>query len=157
VSEPNSKISILVADDSAISRKLIEHSLSGKDYSLLFAKSGQEAIELFTKHGPAIVIVDWMMPDLTGIEICRHVRSAQNPYTYVVMPSAPGETGWSLVRMRSPGSKRQKSTHILAGDSTPTCWRKGNRPKVGIRLIEFERNLELALERARKAHHATTA
>ncbi len=83
--EPNSKVSILVADDSAISRKLIEHSLSGKNYSLLFAKSGQEAIELFTEHDPAIVIVDWMMPDLTGIEICRHVRSAQNSYTYMII------------------------------------------------------------------------
>jgi two-component system cell cycle response regulator len=88
MAEQEPTITVLVADDSVIFRKLIEQSLSGKHYSLLFAKSGREAIELFTTHDPPIVIVDWVMPDLTGIEICRHIRAAQKSYTYVVILTA---------------------------------------------------------------------
>jgi CheY-like chemotaxis protein len=89
--EPDPRSNVLVADDSAIFRTLIEQSLSGKHYSLLFTKSGQEAIELFTKHDPPIVIVDWIMPDLTSIEICRHIRAAQKSYTGVVILMAKSQ------------------------------------------------------------------
>ena len=59
------QIRVLVADDSAVSRKLVEQTLSEKRYSLIFAKSGRETIDLFAEHHPALVIVDWIMPDLT--------------------------------------------------------------------------------------------
>jgi len=65
---------VLVADDSPIYRKLVEHTLSEKQYTVLFAKSGREAIDLFSEHQPSLVIRDWMMPDLSGIE-------AANPFT----------------------------------------------------------------------------
>jgi CheY-like chemotaxis protein len=76
------RTSVLVADDSAIYRKLVEHALSDNRFSLTFAKSGQEAIQLFHEREPDLVIVDWVMPDLTGIEICEHVRvSSKALYT----------------------------------------------------------------------------
>ncbi len=67
---------MLVADDSRVYRRLVEHRLSDKRYALLFAKSGREAIALFSEHQPSIVITDWMMPDLSGIELCEHIRRA---------------------------------------------------------------------------------
>ena len=63
---------VLVADDSRIYRKLVEQTLSEKQYAVLFAKSGREAINLFSEHQPSLVITDWMMPDLSGIELCEH-------------------------------------------------------------------------------------
>jgi len=79
-------IKVLVADDSAVSRKLVEHALSEKQYSLVFAKSGRETLDLFAEHHPALVIVDWIMPDLTGLEICQHIRSrSQASYTYIIL------------------------------------------------------------------------
>jgi len=61
---------VLVVDDSAVHRKLVEQSLEDAAYTLLFAKSGMEALELYRKHAPEIVLTDWMMPDLSGIELC---------------------------------------------------------------------------------------
>jgi diguanylate cyclase (GGDEF)-like protein len=79
-------IKVLVADDSAVSRKLVEITLSDKKYSLVFAKTGRETIDLFAEHRPSIVIVDWMMPDLTGLQICEHIRSRlQASYTYIIL------------------------------------------------------------------------
>jgi diguanylate cyclase (GGDEF)-like protein len=80
------QIKVLVADDSAVSRKLVEFTLPEEQYSLVFAKSGRETVDLFAEHHPALVIVDWMMPDLTGIEICQHIRSkSQASYTYIIV------------------------------------------------------------------------
>src|ERR1700687_5953731 len=77
---------VLVADDSRIYRKLVEDTLSEKQYALLFAKCGREAIDLFSEHQPALVITDWMMPDLSGIEHCEHIRNhPRQTYTYLII------------------------------------------------------------------------
>jgi DNA-binding response OmpR family regulator len=65
---------VLAVDDSAIYRKLVEHSLSAQEYEVLFAKSGREALDLFAEHEPAVVITDWSMPDIGGLELCRRIR-----------------------------------------------------------------------------------
>jgi two-component system, cell cycle response regulator len=65
---------VLAVDDSAISRKLVEHSLLGQEYEVLFAKNGREALDLFAKHQPAVVITDWSMPEIGGLELCRRIR-----------------------------------------------------------------------------------
>jgi two-component system, cell cycle response regulator len=65
---------VLAVDDSAIYRKLVEHSLSGQEYEVQFAKSGREALDLFAQHKPAVVITDWSMPDISGLELCRRIR-----------------------------------------------------------------------------------
>src|SRR5690242_15164038 len=69
-------VKVLVVDDSPVSRKLVELPLAQKQYKLIFAKTGQEAIELFEQHRPDLVILDWVMPDLTGEEMCRRIRSS---------------------------------------------------------------------------------
>jgi two-component system, cell cycle response regulator len=85
-------LTVLVADDSSVFRKFIEHALSGKNYKVHFAKTGREALDLFSQHDPHIAIVDWTMPDMTGGEICRHIRKAnKTSYTYVVIVTASTE------------------------------------------------------------------
>lgn len=77
---------ILVADDSPVYRKLVEHTLAQKQYTLLLAKSGEEALSLFAEHRPSLVITDWMMPDLSGIEFCRRIRNDfEGSYTYIIL------------------------------------------------------------------------
>jgi diguanylate cyclase (GGDEF)-like protein len=83
---------ILVVDDSAVSRKLVEHALEESGYSLLFAKSGQEGLDMFRQHSPSIVLTDWMMPDLSGLEVCERIRGdAQREYTYIIVLSSKAE------------------------------------------------------------------
>ncbi|MGC0777492.1 MAG: response regulator, partial [Candidatus Acidiferrum sp.] len=77
---------ILIVDDSPVSRKLVELPLAQKQYRLLFAKTGQEAMRLFEEHRPDLVILDWMMPDLTGEELCQRIRSSsQDSYSYIIV------------------------------------------------------------------------
>src|ERR1700693_2207866 len=78
-------LQVLLVDDSPVYRKLVEHALEDNPYSLMFAKSGREAMELFARHLPAIVITDWMMPDFSGLDLCQTLRADINRgYTYII-------------------------------------------------------------------------
>src|SRR6202521_1588986 len=86
------ELQVLVVDDSPVYRKLVEHALEGNSYSLLFAKSGSEALELFARHLPAIVITDWMMPDLSGLDLCQRLRAdVHRGYTYIILLTSIAE------------------------------------------------------------------
>jgi two-component system, cell cycle response regulator len=75
IMNPSSQpFTVLAVDDSAIYRKLVEHSLSEQEYEVLYAKNGREALDLFAEHKPAVVITDWSMPDISGLELCRRIR-----------------------------------------------------------------------------------
>ena len=86
------KFPVLVVDDSPVYRKLIEHALEDEAYSPLFAKNGREAMQLYAKYGPAIVITDWMMPDFSGQELCERIRGdVQHLYTYILVLTSISE------------------------------------------------------------------
>jgi len=127
---------VLVADDSRIYRRLVEDTLSEKQYALLFAKSGREAIDLFSEHQPSLVITDWMMPDLSGIELCEHIRnhSSQASYTYLIILTGITEKD-KLVKGLAAGAddyltKPFHSDELLA------------RVGVGHRIVELHRQLD---------------
>jgi diguanylate cyclase (GGDEF)-like protein len=129
------QIKVLVADDSAVFRKLVEQALCEKHHSLIFAKSGHEAIELFERHSPALVIVDWIMPDLTGIEICQHIRSgAQASYTYILILTAKSDTE-NIVAGLGAGAD-DYLTKPFHGEELMA------RVGVGLRTIELHRQIE---------------
>jgi two-component system, cell cycle response regulator len=80
------ELKILVVDDSPVYRKLVEQSLSQEQYTVLFAKNGHQALDLFAEHHPALVITDWTMPDISGLELCRRIRAeGQTFYAYVIL------------------------------------------------------------------------
>ncbi len=85
--DPSSRyVKILVADDSPVYRKLVEQTLSQEHYDVLLAKSGRQAMDLFVEHRPALVITDWSMPDISGIELCQRIRrDYQQFYAYVIL------------------------------------------------------------------------
>jgi diguanylate cyclase (GGDEF)-like protein len=86
------KLAVLVVDDSPVYRKLVEHAMEDQAYSPVFAKNGREALELYAKHAPSIVITDWMMPDFSGLELCQHIRGdLQHPYTYIIVLTSISE------------------------------------------------------------------
>ena len=130
------QISVLVADDSAVSRKLVEQTLSEKRYSLIFAKSGREAVDLFAEHHPALVIVDWIMPDLTGIEICKHIRSeTQGSYTYIILLTGKSEKE-SVVEGLASGADDYLTKPFHPEELIA-------RVGVGLRIMALQREIEV--------------
>lgn len=78
---------VLIADDSPVVRHLLEATLRKWEYEVVTASDGSQAWEVLQRDdAPPLAILDWMMPGLTGPEICRLVRQAgREPYTYILL------------------------------------------------------------------------
>lgn len=69
------KARILVVDDEAIVRLTVESLLADRNVELLFATNGKEGLELARQSLPDAILLDIMMPDMDGYEVCRQIRS----------------------------------------------------------------------------------
>lgn len=77
---------ILLAEDSAASRFLLQRAVEELGHECVAAEDGLAAWELYREAGAEVVISDWIMPGIDGDELCRRIRSdEQRPYTYFVM------------------------------------------------------------------------
>ncbi len=66
---------ILVIDDDSVIRELLRRTLKKQGYDVSVASNGEEGIQKARELHPALIICDWIMPRLTGIEVCRHVKA----------------------------------------------------------------------------------
>ncbi|MFO7749069.1 MAG: response regulator [Desulfobacteraceae bacterium] len=76
---------ILIAEDNSAVRLLYETTLKQTGHTLVLTKNGTEAFARFTETTPGMVITDWDMPGMNGIDLCRKIRSYENDrYTYII-------------------------------------------------------------------------
>ncbi len=80
---------ILIADDEELLRELIRDFLIIENYTVLEAKDGKEALDLFEEKNPDLVILDVMMPIYDGWTVCRQIRQSHS--TPIIMLTAKGE------------------------------------------------------------------
>jgi len=71
-----SKHVLVVEDDEAL-RTLIEYNLGKEDFAVTTARDGEEALLKVEEAKPDLVILDWMLPNVSGIEVCRRLRAKQ--------------------------------------------------------------------------------
>ncbi|MCI0603193.1 response regulator [bacterium] len=79
---------ILVADDDRISRELLVRTLKEWDHEPVHARDGIEALKVLREENPpTLMILDWMMPGMSGADVCRFVRKicTNNPYVYILV------------------------------------------------------------------------
>lgn len=77
---------ILIVDDDTVTRRVLEHTLTKHGYSVVNAVDGQQAWEYLHQDFIPLLIVDWMMPNMDGISLIRHIRAANFPrYVYIVL------------------------------------------------------------------------
>jgi len=81
---------LLVADDDPVFRILLSGAVKRWGYEPVLAKNGEDALQLLSApDGPRLALLDWVMPGLDGLEICRRLRGAEFPrYIYVVLLTA---------------------------------------------------------------------
>lgn len=80
---------ILVAEDDAVARLYLKASLLKLGHEPILCKDGIEALAAFTKHKPFVVLSDWMMPGMDGVELCQRIRAlAVEDYTYFILQTA---------------------------------------------------------------------
>lgn len=132
---PDEEFKILVADDSPLYTMLVKESLSSQPCSILFAKNGCEALELFAQHKPALVITDWVMPKVDGLELCRRIRADfPEVYSYVMLLTSNDEKE-SVISGLQAGADDYLSKPFHTGELLA-------RVGVGRRVVELHRQIQ---------------
>ncbi len=85
---------VLIVEDEASQREILAYNLEAEGFAVTRAETGDEALTLFSETPPDIVVLDWMLPGVSGIEICRQLKrrdaSCEVP---IIMLSARTEEG----------------------------------------------------------------
>jgi len=81
-------VRVLVADDDTSCRLVVQKAVERLGHECLAARDGAHAWELLTHNVVDVLITDWMMPGIDGLELCRRVRSAASGYTYIVIATS---------------------------------------------------------------------
>jgi sigma-B regulation protein RsbU (phosphoserine phosphatase) len=85
---------VLVVDDSRVQRRILSVSLKREGYDVIEAASGQEALEICRENLPDLVLSDWMMPGMSGLEFCRALREIPvEYYCYFILLTSKSEKG----------------------------------------------------------------
>jgi two-component system cell cycle response regulator len=84
---------VLIAEDDAVSRRVLEEFLTKWGYELVITQDGEEAWQALSEEdAPQLAILDWMMPRMDGLEVCRRVRERNaEPYVYILLLTAKGQ------------------------------------------------------------------
>jgi sigma-B regulation protein RsbU (phosphoserine phosphatase) len=93
---------VLIVDDDTVTRLLLVATLRKLGYEPITARNGREAWQIFQNDTFPILISDWMMPELDGLELCRLVRAENRTrYTYIILLTMLGGKGCFLEGMRA--------------------------------------------------------
>ena len=87
-------INVLIVDDEPNQLELVKFNLEQADFNVITAEDGEQAVTIAEEMLPDIIILDWMMPYMSGIEVCRDLRSRSSTREIpIIMLSARGEDG----------------------------------------------------------------
>ena len=138
---------ILIADDSLVSRHLLEATLRKWNYEVLVACDGREAWNLLRGGDPPrLAILDWVMPGFSGLEVCKHVRDHAKKddlnYTYILLLTSKSQREDLIEGMEAGADDyitKPFDQHELKV-----------RLRAGSRVIELQRELVAAREELRE-------
>src|SRR5579864_1304828 len=87
-------LKVLVVDDDPVTLESLTGLLTEWGYDSEAVRTGGEALErLCARDGPSIAVLDWMLPDIYGTEICRRLRASQNlRYVYLILLTGRDES-----------------------------------------------------------------
>lgn len=132
---------VLVADDNVLIRNIVCDMLKTMGFDVCEADDGKEAFQLYQSRRFHIVITDWVMPNMTGLELCQAIRAysrqrAHIGYTYIIM-------------LTSQDSKNDTITALDAG-ADEYLTKPVHKPELQARIRTAMRIVEL--EAIREAH-----
>lgn len=147
---PEDPVSILIAEDEEVSRRRLERALAAWGHKTLSCVDGASAWHAYTHGDFDILLTDWVMPGLTGLDLCKKVREHEEGsrnYTYVILLTGRDE---GLVEGMSAGADDYIAKPFAPGELRV-------RIQAGMRLLNLERSLsrrvgelQIALDRVRR-------
>ncbi len=140
--EPRPHFPILIVEDDPVSRRLLEKTLVKAGHEFVSVENGRKALEEFKERFFPIVLTDWTMPEMNGLELCRAIRERTNTgYVFTVLLTAKDSKDDIVAGLEAGAddylTKPVNQAELIA------------RIKTGIRILELEKSLKRANEKIR--------
>ena len=156
-SEGEARQKILVADDEASIRRILETRLKMVGYDVVTAEDGEEAVEVFNKTNPDLVVLDVMMPKMDGYGVTREIRRTSD--VPIIILTALGDVSERIPSSSSSasgsaaGAKGGKNIITTGAIKIDTARRQVYRKNERIRLTGMEFSLlELLVNNSGQAY-----
>ncbi|MEJ2641067.1 MAG: diguanylate cyclase [Desulfosarcinaceae bacterium] len=138
----NTDFPILIADDDPVTRKLLERTLSKRGHQVTVVDDGRKAFERFRKEFFPLVVSDWMMPGMDGLEICKAIRGVETEgYVFIILLTSR-DNRRDIVRGLEAGADDYLTKPFNPAELAA-------RINTGIRILELERSLKKANDEIR--------
>jgi len=140
-------VRVLVVDDDAMIRRLLQTTLTRWDYEVVIATDGEKAWEILKQDdAPSLALLDWTMPRMDGLELCKRVRTLKrSPRPYLIFLTAKG-----LIEDVVTGIEAGADDYMIKPFE-----REELRARIhaGLRVIELERSLADRVAELEEALH----
>jgi len=138
---------LLVADDNPVFRNVLQRMLTNWGFDVIVACDGYQAWDsLQTENAPKLVLLDWMMPGMDGIELCRRIHGSDTSGVYIIMLTAKTDPADLLVALESGAddyvTKPLKSAELRT------------RLRVACRILELQQFGDVASQAPQSLVHA---
>jgi len=102
MTQPGGTARILIVEDDPFYRRVLEKRLAGEGHEILSAADGREGMRIIVSAEPDLVISDWMMPEVDGLELCQSVKTGlKDAAPYFILLTAKGELNDRLLGLQT--------------------------------------------------------
>ncbi len=124
--------SILVVDDEPVNRKVLVHQIAAEGYEIGKAASGPEALARIEEHPYDLVLLDIMMPRMTGYEVCRTLRQSYpldevGSFDRLALVGFPSKRPPTAFARQRPGRRTASGSSLRGHQSRPLADARGRR------------------------------
>ena len=170
---------VLIVDDIFDNRAILGRRFERRGFEVIEADSGARALELIAEQAFDVVLLDWMMPDLDGMEVLRRIRATLSPVELpVIMVTAksqnedvvealtlgandymtkPVDFGVALARVQTQVGRKRAEEQVLAANEALSRSNEDLERRIAertVELVETNQQLRVAVEKAEAANRA---
>ncbi|TMQ68263.1 MAG: response regulator transcription factor [Candidatus Eisenbacteria bacterium] len=144
---PASQFKVLVVEDDLFFQRVLCKRLAGEGYQVAAASDGREGMRSIVTFEPDLVISDWMMPEVDGLELCQSVKTGlREAAPYFILLTAKDEISDKLLALETGADdylvKPCEQAELLA------------RVKAGLRIVELTQELRRVVAELKAANAA---
>ncbi|HKQ58250.1 MAG TPA: response regulator [Candidatus Eisenbacteria bacterium] len=136
--KPNAEVRVLIVEDDPFYQRVLQKRISNEGYQVMTAADGRQGMKAIVSFEPDLVVSDWMMPEVDGLELCQSVKTGlREAAPYFILLTAKGEISDKLLGLQT-GADDYLTKPCDQGELMA-------RVRAGVRIISLTQDLRCAV------------